>query len=345
MATQEPDPPSDHNLPPPPSYAEARLLTVQPSQAGIPHPFESSHHLPEGLFMIRNRSSAKVLDVRGGCVEVGSEVIAYEPKRPTLQDGQLLHRRNNQLFFLDWHGCLCAANSCLRVDVQNFALVLSSPQPISSSPSNSSHPPPQFRYDPRTRTISVHFFHDPTYSGTTLEQIHSVDYLLELQPRSRLEQPPPSASTLNKLSEWLPFAKSAPSSFSSSHSPASTSTSQTPFVPSSDPSLVHADPELDDDPEPWRAVKVVSVAPGWREKFPSSGTPEARKWLTRQWDIATIVCQTRREYEATASQASALDLSNLDSDPASLNHGVLAELGGVLGELGNEISRALGRST
>lgn len=83
------------------------------------------------------------------------------------------------------------------------------------------------------------------------------------------------------------------------------------------------------------------MAPGWREKFPSSGTPEARQWLKRQWDIASIVVKGHRQL----SSESTLDLSNLDPDPSVLNQGVLADLGDALGELGNELSRALRRST
>lgn len=240
---------------------------------------------------------------------------------------------------------MCAANSNLRVDVQNFGLVLSSPQPISSRPTESSHPPPQFRYDPHTRTISVHFFHDPTYSGANLEQINSIDYLLEIQPKSQQTGSPSNTSTFEKISEWLPFTKSAvspthslPSASTSTFQPLAATSSSVPSSP------LDTDPDLDDSSDPGRTVRVVSVAPGWREKFPSSGTPEAHKWLKRQWDIATIVRQTRREHEAVAAQTSELDLSNLDSDPSEVNQSVLNDLGNVFGELGTEISRALRRS-
>ncbi|EGG05887.1 uncharacterized protein MELLADRAFT_72052 [Melampsora larici-populina 98AG31] len=330
---------------PPPSYAEAHLLQpYQSTQSISPHPFESSHHFPDGLFIIKNRSSEKVLDVRGGASDVGSEVIAYQMKRPVLIDGDLMHRKNNQLFFLDWHGCLCAANSRLTIDVDpNFGLFLSSPQPICSNPNPSSHPPPQFLYDLQTRTISVQFSHDPTYSGASLEQIHSVDYLLEVQPKSKLEQPPPTATALEKLSEWIPFTRSPPLSNSSRTSPStSTAASQLPsFQASVDFLNTSSDPDLDDSSDPSREVRVVSVAPGWREKFPSSNSPEASKWLKRQFDLAKIVRQARRDFDPN----SGLDLSHLDPDASPLDQGALSELGDVLGEIGTEISRAFRRST
>lgn len=327
---------------PPPSYAEAHLLQpYQSTQLISPHPFESSHHFPDGLFIIKNRSSEKVLDVRGGASDVGSEIIAYQMKRPVLIDGDLMHRKNNQLFFLDWHGCLCAANSRLTVDVDsNFGLVLSSPQPICSNPNPTSHPPPQFLYDLQTRTISVQFSHDPTYSGASLEQIHSVDYLLEVQPKSKSEQPLPTATALEKLSEWLPFARSPPLSTPSRTSP-STSTAQLPSSQASvDFLTTSSDPDIDDSTEPSREVRVVSVAPGWREKFPSSNSPEATKWLKRQFDLAKIVRQPRRDYHPN----SGLDLSHLDPDASPLDQNTLSDLGEVLGEIGTEISRAFRRS-
>ncbi|KAH9825248.1 hypothetical protein DFH28DRAFT_1144791 [Melampsora americana] len=323
---------------PPPSYAEAHSLQPYQSTPSIsPHPFESSHHFPDGLFIIKNRSSEKVLDVRGGASEVGSEVIAYQMKRPVLLDGDLMHRKNNQLFFLDWHGCLCAANSHLTVDVDpNFGLVLSTSQPICSNPNSSSHPPPQFLYDLQTRTISVHFSHDPTYSGASLEEIRSVDYLLEVQPKSKLSQPSPTSTALEKLSEWIPFTRSPPLS-NVSRTSTSTSTTQQPSSQASvDFLTTSSDPDIDDSTDPSRVVRVVSVARGWREKFPSSNSPEATKWLKRQFDIAKIIRESRRDLDPN----SGLDLSHLDPDASPLDQSTFSDLGDVLGEIGTEISRA-----
>lgn len=147
----------------------------------------------------------------------------------------------------------------------------------------------------------------------------------------------PTTTALEKLSEWLPFAKNnlSPPPSASTSALSQLNPSQLSFQSSSE------HPETDDSPDPARWVRVVSVAPGWREKFPSSGTPEARQWLKRQWDIASIVVKGHRQL----SSESTLDLSNLDPDPSVLNQGVLADLGDALGELGNELSRALRRST
>ncbi|KAA1136821.1 hypothetical protein PGTUg99_003772 [Puccinia graminis f. sp. tritici] len=346
-------------LPPPPSYAEASLGASVAAPFSIPpslhhphpnqHTIETSHRFPSGLFVLRNRSSLKVLDVSGASTLVGTPVIAYNPKRPTLVNGDLLHKENNQLFFLDWHGCLCSASAGLRVDVsEEYGLVLTKPQPILSRPTRASHPPAEFRYDPMTRTIGVEFKHDPTYSNATMGEIHSVNYLLEVQPMSSGSTRKPSSSIINspfpleKLSEWFPFstAKSTPSSSvqaCSSSSPVTGRRSMNGSSLDEREEEEEEDPDLDDSPDPARVVRVVSVAPGWREKFPSSGTPEARKWAKRQWDIASIIVQPAGPPSAESTA--------LRSDHPDPPISVLADLGEALGDLGHEIFRAFGGST
>ncbi|OAV93532.1 hypothetical protein PTTG_00851 [Puccinia triticina 1-1 BBBD Race 1] len=342
-------------LPPPPSYAEASQgaslgsFSTRPSGSTHPanpnrHTIETSYRFPSGLFVLRNRSSLKVLDVSGAGTQVGTPVIAYSPKRPTLLHGDLFHKENNQLFFVDWHGCLCSASSGLRVDVgEDYRLVLSKPQPILSRPTRESHPPAQFRYDPMTRTIEVKFMHDPTYSNATMEEINSVDYLLEVQPVSFGSSRKSYSSTpfpLEKLSEWFPFATKSTTSTSNNQA-CSSSSPVVGRIPTDRSSLDIAeeeeDSDLDNSPDPARAVRVVSVAPGWREKFPSSGTPEARRWAKRQWDIASILVQPARPLSP--------DGSSLRSDHADPPISVLADLGEALGDLGHEIFRAFGGST
>lgn len=43
-----------------------------------------------------------------------------------------------------------------------------------------------------------------------------------------------------------------------------------------------------------RQVRVVSVAPGWRDKFPLPGSDAAKPWLKRQWDVANIYVGERQ---------------------------------------------------
>ncbi|CAH7687845.1 hypothetical protein BY996DRAFT_4587854 [Phakopsora pachyrhizi] len=318
-------------LEPPPSYAEARSsMDAGGMNLTEFHPFENTNFFPSGVFVLRNRSSLKALDVKGEGNQAGARVIGYTPKRPTLLDGTLLHKGNNQLFFLDWHGCLCAANCGLRVDVdENFGLVLSKPQPISPRPTRDSHPPPQFRYDPLTRTISVVFSHDPTFSNATLQEIASVEYLLELQPKSSLRHPATSSSPLEKLSKWLPINKLSV--------PINEGPSEAATIPDSRVEL--EDSELDDSPDLTRDICVVSVAPGWREKFPSSSSPEARKWLKRQWDIASIIVKPR--HQSTCPVTSPSTRNSCLSDPNLPSSNVLDDLSQALGDLGSEISRVL----
>jgi hypothetical protein len=76
-------------LPPPPSYAEASQgasvaapFSIRPS-LHHPHPnqhtIETSHRFPSGLFVLRNRSSLKVLDVSGASTLVGTPVCPLLP--------------------------------------------------------------------------------------------------------------------------------------------------------------------------------------------------------------------------------------------------------------------------
>jgi len=300
---------------PPPPYAEAwRSTAAGPDATTQAAP---AHRFPEGLFVLRNRSSLKALDVQGASTLPAAPVIAYTPKRPTLLNGDLFHKENNQLFFIDWHGCLCAANSGLRVDVgDDMGLEVRGPGPWRSEPTRGTHPPAEFRYDPTTRTIAVEFRHDPSFSNASLAQVHSVDYLLEVVPRSASRHPSSSSPfpPLDKLAEWLPFAsKPSSSTHPSSH-----------LAPLGDEEDLD-DGLRDDSPDPARAVRVVSVAPGWREKFPSSAAPDARKWAKRQWDIASILVHPL---------------------PASSDHhpptpsSVLDDLGQAFGDIRHELLRA-----
>lgn len=362
---------------PPPSYAEAarnsssslinsnHTLTIHqhlpptPSDPSL-HRFEITHRFPSGFFVLRNRSSLKLLDVSGSSTRLDNRLIAYNPKRPTLINGSLHHKDNHQLFFLDWNGCLCSASTGALVDVEDNRLIPFRPTPISSQPSRESHPPARFKYDPITRTISVHFLYDPTFSNSTVDQINSIDYLLELQPLSSSFSSSSSSSNhhnmggspLEKLSEWLPFSKPTPAHVT--HHPSSSS-SNGHRAHAQDP---QDDPDQDDSPHPARELRVISIAPGWREKFPSSGSPEARKWLKRQWDIASIVVEPVIQHperigsslESTHRRSSSSSAATLTGDrhpheespPLS---SVLSDLGEALGDLGHELFLALGGST
>ncbi|PLW57215.1 hypothetical protein PCANC_03112 [Puccinia coronata f. sp. avenae] len=340
---------------PPPSYAEA---SHQASSLNYPASSSTIHHLaprisvtahrfPTGLFVLRNRSSLKMLDVRGAGTLVGTPVIAYDPKRPTLVNDDLLHKDNNQLFFIDWHGCLCAANCGLRVDVgEDYELELRKPTPLFERATRESHPPALFQYDPCTRTIAVHFQHDPSFSDTTIEDVNKLDYLLEVVPLSSsstaAEQSSYSSTfQFEKLTEWLipSFSTQKPNTPSPAQASCSTSSPAPNSSVSADPPQPHAEEEEEEDEhcdnseDPARIVRVVSVAPGWREKFPSSDSPEARKWRKRQWDIASVILQPSNPPPPHPS---------LPTPPPPHHHqpGVLDDLGDVLVDLRHDIVHA-----
>ncbi|KNZ44106.1 uncharacterized protein VP01_950g7 [Puccinia sorghi] len=153
--------------------------------------------------------------------------------------------------------------------------------------------------------------------------VNSVDYLLEVVPISAKHHPPSSSSSssfqpLDRLAEWLPFSSKP---YPSTHPQIS------PNLATGEGDDYH-DELRDDSPEPARAVRVVTVAPGWREKFPSSGSPEARKWAKRQWDIASILLHP-------------LPISN-DHDPPTSPPptSVLDDLGQAIGDIRHELLRA-----
>lgn len=117
--------PDAYPLDAPPSYApsdassDPARVHVAPSRpdgarSGRGHALEMTYGFPAGLFVLRNRSCAKVLDVRGSGTSQDTEVrsplvdfvfelmacvqiIAYTLKRPTMVEGTLLHKGNNQV--------------------------------------------------------------------------------------------------------------------------------------------------------------------------------------------------------------------------------------------------------
>ncbi|KAI7963691.1 hypothetical protein MJO29_004118 [Puccinia striiformis f. sp. tritici] len=291
-----------NNRLPPPSYAEASSNQT------------TSHRFPTGLFVLRSRSNLKLLDVAGADTRVGTPIIAYNPKPPILINGDdLIHKENNQLFFIDWHGCLCSASTGLYVDTtREFRLSLNKPRPISGIPSHESHPPAQFEYDPTTRTISVLFMWDHPLTDSA-----NSDYLLEIQPQKQpISSKPGPFDPIDKLSSWF-----LSSGTTTGEDPSSSSTTTNPE---------EDDEDLDDSTDPVRQVRVVAVPKGWRHKFPSSGTREARKWAKRQWDIASIVVHPSNDQQR----------SQLVEPTTTTTLGVFDGLGEAIEDIGNSIFNA-----
>jgi hypothetical protein len=134
------------------------------------------------------------------------------------------------------------------------------------------------------------------------------------------------------------FSTQKPNTPSPSQASCSTSSPAPNSSVSADPPQPHAEEEEEEDEhcdnseDPARIVRVVSVAPGWREKFPSSDSPEARKWRKRQWDIASVILQPSNPPPPHPSLPT----------PSPHHHqpGVLDDLGDVLVDLRHDIVRA-----
>ncbi|KAK4703140.1 hypothetical protein P7C70_g3079, partial [Phenoliferia sp. Uapishka_3] len=181
-------------------------------------------------------------------------------------------------------------------------------------------------------------------NGREVEQSHQDDQLLSTPPRPvpkpvgpwdtsrspgsqtifEQQRTPPTAPSHNSAPALLPYVPYRPShpnsplpalpSSSASTSffpPQSTSPSRPTHLPSarsSPPSPRLPPPEdsdSDSDQDAYRPLRVIRLAPSWREKFPrellagsgplpnvgieSSRAKEIRKWKRRQWDAVPIV--------------------------------------------------------
>ncbi|GAA5929869.1 hypothetical protein JCM10213_002808 [Rhodosporidiobolus nylandii] len=192
---------ADPPLAPPPSYNAAIASPLIPSSTPGPssssslaaHPaFQHKHAhlgLPSGFFLLRNRAQGKTLDLLHHKTHEGAEFGLHPVKSPSLRGVSLQHNANNQLFFLDWEGQLVAAAASREVDVVDAQLSLAYPHPITTFPSQPSHPLPRFRLDPVTHTLHVLFSSDPLYRGPHAPpDWRDEDYVLEAVPRKRRPQ-------------------------------------------------------------------------------------------------------------------------------------------------------------
>lgn len=129
--------------------------------------------------------------------------------------------------------------------------------------------------------------------------------------------PPPHASTSASPLPYTPYHRASgsnsplpalpsrsPSTAAFPASPPASSTRIPPSFPSNS-SLADqdSDSDSDSDPDAYRPLRVVRLAPSWRDKFPRellarplppvgverSRAKELSKWLRRQWDVVPVV--------------------------------------------------------
>ncbi|BGP15047.1 hypothetical protein JCM10213v2_003002 [Rhodosporidiobolus nylandii] len=172
---------ADPPLAPPPSYNAAIASPLIPSSTPGPssssslaaHPaFQHKHAhlgLPSGFFLLRNRAQGKTLDLLHHKTHEGAEYAAVSPAER--RAGALMRSRE-------------------QIRPAPYAqLSLAYPHPITTFPSQPSHPLPRFRLDPVTHTLHVLFSSDPLYRGPHAPpDWRDEDYVLEAVPRKRRPQ-------------------------------------------------------------------------------------------------------------------------------------------------------------
>ncbi|KAJ3829356.1 hypothetical protein F5880DRAFT_1502385 [Lentinula raphanica] len=136
----------------------------------------STNGFPPGYFIIRSKSTGRLLDIAGDYAEDGTEVILWPEKESSLVESRRDPQANNQVFFIDTSGALCSRQSGHAIDIEEDRLVLRHRRPISLPfPNHYSHPLPTFHFIPspahpspgqtRSLTGEIHitFQSDPTY--------------------------------------------------------------------------------------------------------------------------------------------------------------------------------------
>jgi hypothetical protein len=237
---------------------------------------------PTGYFVIRSIATGKLLDVSGGLVEDGTEIVLWEEKDKSLVQEFRREAADNQVFFIDNHGALCSIASGHAIDVEDGKLVLRHRRPIFFPyPNSFSHSLPSFTYSPETGHIHVLFEDDPTYPGTRSrsDAWRHQEYLLTSVP---LPRPPSLFESATKLVTSTasvlatPFGGAGPSSAGN--------------YDLQDGEIIeeerNEDLESDDSAEIGRRVKVIALPIGWHQQ---KSPPGSKARDRRRWEVVPLI--------------------------------------------------------
>ncbi|KIJ38431.1 hypothetical protein M422DRAFT_176562 [Sphaerobolus stellatus SS14] len=246
----------------------------------------TSTGFPPEYFMIRNIATGKLMDVERDEKYDGTEIILF----PETETSRVLGFRNavsdNQVFFVDYLGTLCSKSSGHGLDVDdNGRVVLRHRRPVTNPfPNRASHPLPQFYYSPRTGQISVQFTFDPAYPGPGQSRRASWrnrTYLLTSVPSRK------PRGIIDDANDFIYGAASAIASpfatvFGGGSTSAPITTEDTAEFDLTENELSEVDRGEeegdDDDPDPIRQLRVISLAEGSSQQNIGPKTRARRQW-------------------------------------------------------------------
>ncbi|KAH8992379.1 hypothetical protein EDB92DRAFT_563017 [Lactarius akahatsu] len=237
---------------------------------------------PSGCFILRSVSSRRLLDVASNSVRDSAPIILWPEKDHSLFENLRRPEADNQVFFIDSSGTLCARASGHAVDVEDGRLVLRHRHPRTQPyPNAYSHPPPCFRYDGTDRFLTADFECDPAFAGGTAWRAKT--FYVTAIPRRRRR------TILDGASGALASAFRNPLSLLGGKQV----TAQDPVAAGTDDTfnlredeveeLNHGDEtEVDDDPARDRAVRVVGMT--LEERLELGDKALAR----RRWEVVPL---------------------------------------------------------
>ncbi|KAI0308330.1 hypothetical protein B0F90DRAFT_1681935 [Multifurca ochricompacta] len=237
---------------------------------------------PPGFFILRSVSSGRLLDVATDSVQDGAPIILWPEKDSSLVESFRRPEANNQVFFVDTNGALCARTSGHAIDIEDGRLVLRHRRPlIQPYPNAYSHPLPRFRYNGGTSLLTIEFECDPAFVGGTAWQAQT--FFLTALPRRR------PRTLLDGATDALTSVLRSPLSLLGG-----------PPIPSRDPIAAGVDDtfnlredeveeqergeeaEVDDDPARDRAVRVIGLAPEEHHELSD------KAWTRRRWEVVSL---------------------------------------------------------
>ncbi|KAI0295007.1 hypothetical protein BC826DRAFT_1136110 [Russula brevipes] len=261
------------------------MLIKDRDEKASPDASSNDSGFPQGCFVLRSVSSDRMLDVASDSVQDSAQIILWPEKDTSLVEGFRRPEANNQVFFVDTNGALCARSSGHAIDVENGHLVLRHRRPLTQPfPNAYSHPLPRFRYNGATGRLTVEFETDPAFAGATAwrNQTFYVTALPRRRPRTLLD------GATDVLTSALRSPLSPLSFFGGPLIPARDSTAagtddtfnlREDEVEEQDRG---EDAEVDDDPAHDRDVCVIGLTPVERDEL------RDKAWARRQWQVLPL---------------------------------------------------------
>ncbi|KAG9222364.1 hypothetical protein CCMSSC00406_0002699 [Pleurotus cornucopiae] len=241
---------------------------------------------PPGYFIVRSIASNRLLDVTNDDVEDGTEIVLWPEKDSSLVESRRSPEANNQVFFIDPSGALCARSSGHAIDIEDDRLVLRHRRPVSLPfPNKYSHPLPRFFYDTKSGEITVQFEYDPTYPPTpqATGAWRNKTYVLASIPMRK------PRTIIDDASEFLTSAVTAPLSLFGLASPKPTPEEvYRSDIDIGEDEVVEEErgeeAEVDDSPEDIRKVRMLALL----DKETSDRTLGEKARNRRRWQVAPL---------------------------------------------------------